>query len=879
MTRRAPRSLRSGRAAVLTTAGFAALYALAMLAGRMTHVPSSELALAWPASGVVIVWFLTCRTLADRLLTTAVVVVVSGVINQTTGVEAVGSWLFGLVNASTGWVGVAVLRRSGRWDRPRSVETMVDLRDLGLASLAGAAVSAASGGVVAWERFGTDLWDGMGLIGFRNALSAFVVTVALLAVPAMRRQRSGRTASCVAIVLGALVASFLLMESSWPVAFTLLPPLLVVAVRCGYAITAVVVALQGVIVVAATADGRGPFTTVDSAQGRVLLAQVLILVLALAGLFLALAVRERDAALASSRRDRDRFRDHMEAAVVANAHLGFGLGNEVFVVDVNAALETLVGRNRADLVAADPTGWLDPTSVLALEDGITSLAAGSTSRWRGRLQFLEDFGGAYVDAALSVVDPGARAGGVELNLQMIDITAQTRAEQRLADLALHDELTGLPNRALWTDRLRVALAEASRTEAMVGVLYVDVDHFKIVNDSHGHDVGDELLREIARRLSGAVRPHDTVARIGGDEFVVLCPLLHGREDGTRLAARIQAVMAAPVDVGFMKLSPSVSIGVAFASGEDDPRVVLRRADAALYAAKGEGRARFAVYRPDLDTALERSAKILADLERAQANGELTAYYQTIVDGRSGRPVALEALLRWRTPDGDVLLPGAFLDVLEGSDLVHGVGEQMLHQACNDTAELSRHGFPLAVHVNVSARELSRPGLLLNVRSALAESGLPPEQLVLEITETKLVTITGSLLRDMVALRDLGARVAVDDFGTGYSALTHLVDLPVDIVKLDKGFVSEMVTNRSARAVGAGVSAMAAGLGIVAIAEGVEDSAQADLLLAMGYSQLQGYLFSRPLPVAELLTALRTGVGSTPAGVEVPEPATDGGGRP
>lgn len=860
---------------MLTTAGFCGLYAVAMLAGRATHVSSSELALAWPASGVVIVWFLACRTTGERWLALAAVTAVSGVINQLTGVELVGSWLFGLVNTSTGWVGAAVLRRTGRWAGPHPVESMRDLADLGAASVAGAAVSAMSGGAVAWARFGTDLWDGIWLIGFRNALSAFVVAAALLAVPALRRTRTGSALSCSALVAGALLASYLLMEASWPVAFILLPPLLVVALRCGYAVTAVAVGLQGVIVVATTVEGRGPFAGVQSIEGRVLLAQLLILVLALAGLALSLAEHDRAAALAASRRDRDRLRDHMDAALVANAHVAFGDAGETFVVDVNAALEDLTGCHREDLVGADPEWWLDPASALALVEGVAALSSGDLVSWRQRLQFDEKFGGACVDAALSVVTTGASGTETELNLQMIDITAQARAEQRLADLALHDELTGLPNRTLWADRLRVALAEAGRNDQLVGVLYVDVDHFKQVNDTHGHDVGDELLREIARRLSGVVRPEDTVARIGGDEFVVACPRLHHREEGARLAARIQGVMTAPVDVGLLKLSPTLSIGVAFAGADDDPRVVMRRADAALYAAKDQGRARFELYRPDYNAALERSAKVLVDLERAHRDGELKLYYQTIVDGESGRPVALEALLRWQTPEGAVLLPGSFLEILEASDLIHGVGEHVLRQACEDGAELLMRGFALAIHVNVSARELGRPGLLAAVRRALADSGLPPAQLVLEITETKLVTINGSLLRDLVALRELGVRLAVDDFGTGYSALTHLVDLPVDIVKLDKGFVAEMVDSPSARAVSHGVSAMASGLDIVAVAEGVESKAQAEILVAMGYHQLQGYRYSRPCSIADLLAALvADGTGSAVPGGGEPVPSGD-----
>lgn len=856
---------------MLTTIGFAVLYAVAMYAGRETHVPPSQLALAWPAAGVVIVWFLACTRTAGVLVATAIVTVISGLMNQVTGVEPVGGWLFGLVNVSTGLVGAWVLRRTGRWAGPRGVRSAADLRDLGLASVAGAAVSAVSGGVVAWTRFGNDLWDGMALIGFRNGLSAFVVVVVLLAVPELGRRTGGSGPRTVLWAAGALVLSTLLMESSWPVGFTMIPPLLVIAMRCGYAVTAVVGGLQGVIIVTATVAGRGPFAAVAQPQDRVVLAQVLILVLMLVGVVVAMAEQDRAQALRDSRRDRDRLRDHMDAALVANAHLAVGTTGEPVVVDANAALCALTRRYRDVLVGVGPVAWLAPGSVAALSEGVADLVGGRARSWRGRLELDEAHGGAVVDAALSVVTTRAEHGALELNLQMIDITAQAHAEKRLADLALHDELTGLPNRALWADRLRMALSEASRSGDLVGVLYVDVDHFKAVNDTHGHDVGDELLREIARRLSSIVRPHDTVARIGGDEFVVLCPSLGSQEDGTRLAARIQQVMAAPVDVGFIQLAPTVSIGVTFATGEDDPRIVIRRADSALYTAKGRGRSRFEVYHADLHEVLEESARVLVDLERAHRRGDLKVHYQTIVEGRTGRPLAIEALLRWERSDGVVVLPDGFLDVLEGSDLIHGVGEEVLRQACRDGAELRLRGLPLAVHVNVSARELSRPGLVTRVRRALDESRLPPDLLVLEITETRLVTVNGSLLRDLLALRELGVRIAVDDFGTGYSALTHLVDLPVDLIKLDRGFVAEMVGSPTARAITAGVSAMAAGIGITAVAEGVETYEQADLLLATGYEHLQGYLFSRPRSMVDLLEELSRRTLLEPAAEGVRQP--------
>lgn len=410
----------------VATAGFAALYAVAMYAGRETHVPPSQLALAWPAAGVVIVWFLACARSNGVLVAVGVVVVVSGLINQATGVEALGSWLFGLVNASTGVVGAWVLRRTGRWNGPRPVGSLADLGDIGVASVAGAAVSALSGGFVAWTRFGSDLWDGMLLIGFRNALSAFVVVVVLLAVPELRKRPGGLTVRAAAWAVGALVLSTVLMESSWPIGFTMVPPLLVIAMRCGYAVTAVVAGLQGVIVVAATMAGRGPFSVVAEVQQRVVLAQVLILVLTLVGFVVAVAERDRTLALVASRRDRDRLRDHMDAALVANAHLALSPAEGAVVVDANAALCSLTGRPLKELVGAVPEAWLEPESARALLEGVDDLVWGRDCTWRDRLEFEEAYGGATVDAALSVVPRGPESAEVELNLQMIDTPRRRR---------------------------------------------------------------------------------------------------------------------------------------------------------------------------------------------------------------------------------------------------------------------------------------------------------------------------------------------------------------------------------------------------------------------------------------------------------------------
>ncbi len=834
---------------VATTAvGMTLLCASAMYVGRLTHVPPSQLAMAWPAAGVAVVWFLCLRSWGEHVFAIVAIMAVTGVVNQTTGVEPVGAWLFGMVNAANGIVGAAVLRASG-WTTPRPVRSLRDVAVLAVASVAGGLVSALSGGIVAAVRFGSGLSDGVGLIGFRNALSAFVGVSTLLAIGHLVRRVRRLSLTTVALSAFALTVTTALVEVPWPIAFIILPPLFLVALRCGTVVTAAVVGLQGIIVVTVTASGRGPLATVEPVELRVILAQLLILVLALVGLVASIIEQDRADALAASRRDRDRLRDHMDAALVAGAHLVLGREHALRTVEVNSALAGLVALDHTRLVGTDPTDWFTADSADVLRQGIEDLAAGDSVGWRSQLQMSEAYGGAWVDAAMSLVGGQYDGDGdilAEVNLQMIDITVQREAEHELARQALHDDLTGLPNRTLWTDRLRQALRQAARSGRPVAVLYVDVDHFKVINDTYGHQVGDGVLKAVARKLSELVRAEDTVARIGGDEFVVLCPDLGEREQAEHLAERIQLALRSAVDVGGHGILVSTSVGVAISSADDvEGHLLMRRADTALYAAKERGRARFEVYHPDLHARAESIARTLVDLDRAHRVDELDVHYQPIIDLDTGDVVALEALLRWHHPERGLLAAAEFIDVLEDSDLVHCVGRDVLNRACRDGAGLVASGHPVKMHVNISARELSRPGLPEAVQAALDESGLPAHLLVLEITETRLMAVTGSLLRDLTTLRDLGVQLGADDFGTGFSALIHLVELPVSFVKLDRSFVGQLVSSHSARSVTSGVRAMTEGLGLDVIAEGVETAEQEQLLRDAGYRLMQGYRYGRP----------------------------------
>ncbi len=519
------------------------------------------------------------------------------------------------------------------------------------------------------------------------------------------------------------------------------------------------VALQGVLVVAATVAGNGQFASLDDPQARVVAAQAFVLVLAVVGVVLATLEDARDAALVQSRRDRDQLQDHMEAALLASAHVVVDPDGFVHVDAVNAALVTLTGRPRHALLGVDPRTWFVDDDVEAFRQGVCELTLGRALGWRTQLRLDDAWGGGWVDVALALVDPdldpslslgGSGASSAAITLQMIDVTAQKEAEQALAHAALHDDLTGLANRALWADSLERAAQVVGSERPALAVMFIDVDRFKQVNDGRGHAVGDAVLVELAERLSALV----------GD----------GLQDGTTV-------------------SVTVSIGIAAADEQAEAPLLLRHADQALYAAKDRGRGRAEFYDPTVHAGIESSARLLVDLERAQASGEFSLVFQPIVDVATGYLHAVEALLRWDHPIRGQLRPGDFMPVLEVSDLMHQVGDGVLRGACAHAAALAAQGTPVPVHVNVSAVELGRAGLVARVLSVLDEVGLPPSMLVLEITETQLLDVTGGLVVDLFALRDHGVRIAVDDFGTGYSTLAHLVDLPVDVVKLDGSFVA------------------------------------------------------------------------------------------
>lgn len=456
--------------------------------------------------------------------------------------------------------------------------------------------------------------------------------------------------------------------------------------------------------------------------------------------------------------------------------------------------------------------------------------------------------------------------GVMISAAIRDVTRVREAAETLSFQARHDSLTGLPNRMQFLERLEVALERARHSGQALAVIFLDLDNFKVVNDTRGHDAGDALLRELTPRLGAAVRSGDTVGRLGGDEFVVLCENLADEERAIEIAERLVDVSEEPIVAGGFEHAVSLSAGVVIVreAGRVSARGLLRDADAAMYAAKERGKGRLAVFDETMHEHLMERLEVEASLRGARDRGELALFYQPVVALQSHRFVAVEALLRWRHPERGLLSPAQFLPVAESSGLIEGIGDWVIEEACRQAAQwrdLQAPHAPVPVSVNVSAQQLSSSGLPHSVEQALGRSDLSAELLMLEVTEATLLQDMSSARRELAQLKELGVRLIVDDFGAGYSSLSALRELMIDGLKLDRSFVQALVAEDGVDDDGAMVGAvlgMASALDAHVTAEGVETWEQVSRLRDHGCDYAQGYLFARPRPAAELTPMLLRG---------------------
>lgn len=433
-----------------------------------------------------------------------------------------------------------------------------------------------------------------------------------------------------------------------------------------------------------------------------------------------------------------------------------------------------------------------------------------------------------------------------------DVTAARQAEANIQQLAHYDPLTGLPNRTLWMMRARTALHAAERHHDSLAVLFLDLDQFKTVNDSLGHQVGDRLLREVASRLQGCIREEDLLARLGGDEFVALLPRMNRADDAATVAGKMLDVLSRPILVDHHELRPSVSIGIALHPEDgNDVDTLLKHADTAMYSAKDAGRNNFQFFVPEMnERALER-LMLEGGIRRAIEKGEFALVYQPQVDGSTRQLIGVEALLRWHHPDLGIVMPDRFIPVAEDSGLISPLGDLVLKTACEQQVRWRAQGYEdLLVAINISALQFRKRGFVENVGHALTQAGADPHCIELEITESALMQPSEGMFESLDRLGSMGLTLALDDFGTGYSSLAYLKRLPISRLKLDRSFVRDLPGDAEDAAIASAALSMARDLGIEVVAEGVETEAQRAYLEARGCRIMQGYLFSRPLSVAD-----------------------------
>jgi diguanylate cyclase (GGDEF)-like protein/PAS domain S-box-containing protein len=529
------------------------------------------------------------------------------------------------------------------------------------------------------------------------------------------------------------------------------------------------------------------------------------------------------------------------------------------IITVNQAFTKITGYPPAEVQGQNPrilaSGEHGSDFYAAMWQSITA-----NGHWQGEIWNRRKSGEIYPEW-LSISSVRDIRGNLTHYIAIFaDISELKAADERIRFLAQHDALTGLPNRILLQDRLLQAMAIAQRDSEKIAILFIDLDHFKTINDSLGHHVGDRLLQEVAARLSGCVRAIDTVSRQGGDEFVIVLAQIRNPADAAHVAQKILTSVALPYDIDGLELHITPSIGIAvYPDDGRDSESLIKNADAALYHAKENGRNNYQYFTESLNTRAFERLSLENSLRRALERGEFRLHYQPLIDLTSGAIVGVEALIRWQHPDFGLVMPDRFIMVAEDTGLIVPIGEWVIQEACRQNNAWQKAGLPpIRVSVNLSALQFKQRNLDEVIARILAESGVSPGLLELELTESAIMNGTESTVETLRNFKTMGLRLSIDDFGTGYSSLSYLKRFPIDKLKIDRSFVRDVSTDPDDAAIASAIIAMAHSLRLKVIAEGVETKEQLDFLLREGCDGAQGYYYSKPLPAAEMEQFLRVG---------------------
>jgi diguanylate cyclase (GGDEF)-like protein/PAS domain S-box-containing protein len=568
---------------------------------------------------------------------------------------------------------------------------------------------------------------------------------------------------------------------------------------------------------------------------------------------------ERSIALERLSESEERYSSTVELAAIGISHVDQG-GQ---LIHVNAQFCDMLGYSKEELLKLTVTDISHPDDINSVADARAKLHAGLTNSFKAEKRYMRS-DGTSVWGRMTVALKRDEEGKPLYDIAVVeDISEQKFAEERVQYLATHDDMTGLPNRTMFGELLDHTLESARRHERKCALLFIDLDRFKVINDSLGHQNGDILLRETALRLKTSVRSSDVVARLGGDEFVVMLDSYGSFMDVADIARDVLSAVLEPIEIMGQECRVTASIGIArFPRDATDSTTLMRHADIAMYHAKEEGKNNFQFYSPELSPMSAQRLVVETHLRRALENKQLSVQYQAKVDLKSGKINGTEALIRWNHPQLGAVSPAQFIPVAEDTGLIVPIGKWVLRTACEQNMAWQRQGLPrIVMAVNLSPRQFKDPNLLNDIAETLEQTRMAPELLELEITESMIMSDVDQIVERVAAIKNLGVRFAIDDFGTGYSSLSQLKRFPIDTLKIDRSFIRDIPSNAEDKAITDAIISMGKTLGVTLVAEGVETVAQRTFLRRRGCDEMQGFLFSKPCHPEEFAQLLCGDIGN------------------